>query len=120
MRFEQESAMNIRKFAQIAGLVSRPDSRLKATKKSSQRIQLDFMPEGLEKRQLLATFNYNSGTGLLTVVTNQNSETLSIVSTSNAGNYTITTTGTWSGTSSSAVGNVSKNLSTPRPTSTRF
>ena len=81
--------------------------------------QSDFF-EGLEKRQLLATFNYNSGTGLLTVVTNQNSETLSIVSTSNAGNYTITTTGTWSGTSSSAVGNVSKNLSTPRPTSTRF
>ena len=71
--------------------------------------QSDFF-EGLEKRQLLATFNYNSGTGLLTVVTNQNSETLSIVSTSNAGNYTITTTGTWSGTSSSAVGNVSKNL----------
>jgi hypothetical protein len=43
-------------------------------------------------------------------VTNQNSETLSIVSTSNAGNYTITTTGTWSGTSSAAVGNISQNL----------
>ncbi len=55
--------------------------------------QSDFF-EGLEKRQLLATFNYNSGPGLLTVVTNQNSETLSIISTSDAGNYTITTTGT--------------------------
>ena len=110
MRFEQESAMNIRKFAQIAGLVSRRDSRLKATKKSRQRIQLDFMPEGLEKRQLLATFNYNSGTGLLAVETSQNSETLSIVSASDAGNYTIVTSGIWSGTSTADVGNSGTNL----------
>ena len=110
MRFEQESSMNIRKFAQIAGLVSRRDSRLKATKKTSQRIQLDFMPEGLEKRQLLATFNYNSGTGLLAVETSQNSETLSIVSNSDAGNYTIVTSGIWSGTSTADVGNSGTNL----------
>jgi hypothetical protein len=69
-----------------------------------------FIETSLEKRQLLATFDYNSGTGLLTVVTNQNSETLSIVSTSNAGNYTIATTGTWSGTSSVDVGNSGRNL----------
>lgn len=53
---KHESVMNIKKFAQIAGLVSRLDWRIKATKKSNKRILLDFMPEGLEKRQLLATF----------------------------------------------------------------
>ena len=93
--------------------VLRSTNRRNASVSRTSRANLlhgsDFF-EGLEKRQLLATFNYNSLTGLLTVVTNQNSETLSIFSTSNAGNYTIATTGTWTGNSTADVGNVSKNL----------
>ncbi len=83
--------MNIKKFAQFADIVSRRDTRMKVVPRARKKLHIEFMADELEQRQLLATFNYNSGTGLLTVVTNQNSETLSIVSTSNAGNYTIST-----------------------------
>ena len=57
----------------------------------------DFDVNLLEKRQLLASFSYNSGTGLLTVQTTSSNEQLSIISTSESGNYTITTTGSWTG-----------------------
>ena len=83
------TAMNIRKFAQIAGLVSGRDARFKATQKSGKKLYLDFMTNELEKRQLLATFGYNSGSGLLTIQTDSSNEQLTILSSSESGNYTL-------------------------------
>ena len=87
--------MNLKKFAQVAGLVSRRDSRMKVVQKVRKKLQIDFMGNELEKRQLLATFSYSSN--LLTIQTDSANEQLSIISTSEAGNYTITTSGMWSG-----------------------
>ena len=96
-----------------SGLVIRGKSRLRESLASLERCILmrrtflssrpdrgfifDFDVNLLEKRQLLASYSYNSGTGLLTVQTDATNEQLSIISTSESGNYTITTTGTWLG-----------------------
>jgi len=88
--------MNIKKFAQVAGLVSRRDSRMKVVQKGRKTLQIDFMGNELEKRQLLATFSYSSN--LLTIQTDSANEQLSIISNSEAGNYTITSSsGVWTG-----------------------
>ena len=100
--------MNFKKFAQSAGFLSRRNTRLKATKKARQRIQLDFMADELEKRQLLATYSYSSG--LLTIQTDATNEQLSIISNSQSGNYTITTSGMWSGSAVSGLSNTSTSL----------
>ena len=96
-----------------SGLVIRGRARLRESLASLERCILmrrtflsyrpdrgfnfDFDVNLLEKRQLLASFSYNSGTGLLTVQTTSTNEQLSIISTSESGNYTITTTGSWTG-----------------------
>ena len=83
--------MNIKEIAQSAGLVSRRDSRMKVVQKGRKTLQFDFLGNELEKRQLLATFSYSSN--LLTIQTDSANEQLSIISNSEAGNYTITTSG---------------------------
>ena len=88
--------MNLKKFAQSAGLVSRRDPRMKVIQKGRMTLQIDFLGNELEKRQLLAQFSYSSG--LLTIQTTANNEQLSIISTSESGNYTITSSsGVWTG-----------------------
>ena len=67
----------------------------------------DFDVNLLEKRQLLASYSYNSGTGLLTVQTTSSDEQLSIISTSESGNYTITTTGSWTGSATGITDSLS-------------
>ncbi|MFM7128806.1 MAG: hypothetical protein ACKO0V_05555, partial [bacterium] len=57
----------------------------------------------LEERQLLATFSYNSGTGLLSIVTNNNNEAFTILSTSDNGNYTITSSFNFSGSNTTGL-----------------
>ena len=105
--------MNLKKFAQVAGLVSRRDSRMKVVQKVRKKLQIDFMGNELEKRQLLATFSYSSN--LLTIQTDSANEQLSIISTSEAGNYTITTSGTWSGSPVTGLSNTSTNLYVNQP-----
>ena len=97
--------MNLKKFAQSAGLVSRRDSRMKVVQKGRKTLQIDFLGNELEKRQLLAQFCYSSG--LLTIQTTYTNEQLSIISTSESGNYTMTSTGTWSGIPVSGLSNTS-------------
>ncbi len=76
--------MNIKKFAQVAGLVSRRDPRMKVVQKGRKTLQIDFTGNEIEKRQLLATFSYSSNQ--LTIQTDSVNEQLSIVSNSEAGN----------------------------------
>jgi hypothetical protein len=64
-------------------------------RKSTKNFQIMFLGDELEKRQLLASYSYASG--LITIQTNSINEQLSILSSSNNGNYTITTTGSWTG-----------------------
>ena len=99
--------MNLKKFAQSAGLVSRRDPRMKVIQKGRMTLQIDFLGNELEKRQLLAQFSYSSG--LLTIQTTSTNEQLSIISTSESGNYTMTSTGTWSGIPVSGLSNTSLN-----------
>ena len=66
--------MNLKKFAQSAGFVSRRDSRMKVVQKGRKTLQIDFLGNELEKRQLLAQFSYSSG--LLTIQTTANNEQL--------------------------------------------
>jgi len=49
-----ESVMNNKKFAQIAGLVSSLEWRMKVVQKGRKKLHIDFMGNELEKRQLLA------------------------------------------------------------------
>ena len=72
-----------------------------------------FVEATLEKRQLLASFSYSSG--LLTVQTDSAGEQLSIISSSEAGNYTITTSGTWSGSAVSGLSNTITELYVNQP-----
>ncbi|MFM7590158.1 MAG: hypothetical protein ACKO85_00045, partial [Isosphaeraceae bacterium] len=76
--------------------------RVKAVKankaRRSHRILKDALLDLLEERQLLATFTYNGGTGLLAIETDQNNEAFTILSSSNNGNYTIISSFNFSGT----------------------
>ena len=88
--------MNIKKIAQVAGLVSRRDSRMKVLQKGRKTLQIDFLGNELEKQQLLAIFSYSSN--LLTIQPESANEQLSIISSSESGNDTITTSaGSWTG-----------------------
>ena len=102
--------MNFKNFAHALGFGHSAANRMGAQKASKRRLVFNPLEYELEKRQLLATFNYNSLTGRLLVETDQNSETLSIISTSNSGDYTLTTTGAWSGSSSADVGSSGTSL----------
>ena len=102
--------MNLKNLVQAIGFGQSRANRLKSQKTSTRRLVFNPLDYELEKRQLLATFAYNSLTGRLVVETDQNSETLSIISTSNSGNYTLTTTGAWSGSSSADVGSSGTSL----------
>ena len=102
--------MNLKNLVQAIGFGQSRANRLKSKKTSTRRLVFNPLDYELEKRQLLATFAYNSLTGRLFVETDQNSETLSIISTSNSGNYTLTTTGAWSGSSSADVGSSGTSL----------
>ena len=59
--------------------------------RTKRAFAFSFIETTLEKRQLLATFNYNSGTGTLLITTDSASESISILSGSDSGNYTLTT-----------------------------
>jgi hypothetical protein len=102
--------MNFKKLALAIGLGKSRANRLRLRKTANRRLIFNPLDYELEKRQLLATFNYDSLTGVLAVETDQNSETLSIISTSSAGNYTITTSGAWTGTSTTDVGSSGTSL----------
>ena len=71
---------------------------------------VDFV---LEERQLLATFIYASG--LLTVHTDSPNEQISILSTSESGNYTISTTASWRSPSISGLTVSDSNLYVNQP-----
>ena len=81
--------------------------------RARRAFSFSFIETSLEKRQLLATFSYSSG--LLTVQTDSADEQLSIISLSEAGNYTITTSGAWSGTAVSGLSNTSTDLYVNQP-----
>jgi hypothetical protein len=91
-------AMTMKKISQLASRLSLRNSRVSSTKKSNKNRPLEFFTCELEKRQLLASFSYSSG--VLTVQTTSNNEQLSILSSSDSGNYTLTTSGSWSGSAS--------------------
>ena len=90
--------MTMKKISQLSSRLSLRTSRLSSVKKPNKNRPLEFFADELEQRQLLASFTYSSG--LLTVQTTSNNEQLSIISTSESGNYTITTSGSWSGSAS--------------------
>ncbi|MFM1801886.1 MAG: hypothetical protein RJA81_1238, partial [Planctomycetota bacterium] len=102
--------MNFSKKYNVSGIFFRRNLKNAMVKRADKKKRLEFFIGELEKRQLLATFLYDSGTGLLAVETDSDYEQLSIIATSNSGNYTISTNGTWSGSSTGDVGNVGQDL----------
>ena len=105
--------MNLKNLVQAIGFGQSRANRLKSKKTSTRRLVFNPLDYELEKRQLLATFSYSSG--LLTIQTDSTNEQLSIISTSESGNYTITTSGTWSGSPVSGLSNTSTNLYVNQP-----
>ena len=87
--------MELNKFVNAFSLGQPRADRMKRIRAKSTKLVFSDLGFELEKRQLLATFSYSSG--LLTVQTDSSNEQLSIISTSENGNYTITTSGTWTG-----------------------
>ena len=85
------------KISQLAKRFSlrKAKARSGAIRKSNKNFQIMFLGDELEKRQLLASYSYDKG--LITIKTDTINEQLSILSSSNNGNYTITTTGSWTG-----------------------
>jgi hypothetical protein len=59
--------------------------------RTKRAFAFSFIETSLEKRQLLATFNFNSVTGTLLITTDSAAESISILSGSDSGNYTLTT-----------------------------
>ncbi|MEI7924316.1 MAG: hypothetical protein WCJ40_20600, partial [Planctomycetota bacterium] len=105
--------MKIKKNVLAAALISGRARRSDLSTKRRKTYQIEFFSDELEKRQLLATYSYSSG--LLTVQTNSTNEQLSIISASESGNYTITTSGAWSGTAGSGLSNTSTILYVNQP-----
>lgn len=106
--------MSLKKIVNAIGLgQSRADRMKRISRARSTKLVFSDLGFELEKRQLLATFSYSSG--LLTIQTDSANEQLSIISTSESGNYTITTTGTWSGSAVSGLSNTSTNLYVNQP-----
>ena len=62
--------MRFKKITRALGFGQPRVNRLKTRKLTSRKLIFSGMEIELEKRQLLATFNYNSGTGLLAIVAN--------------------------------------------------
>ena len=104
-RNDHRITMKFKKFAPVAAILSLRDAQRASAKKPNKNRPLEFFADELEKRQLLATFSYSSG--LLTVQTNSTNEQLSIISRSESGRYTMTSTGTWSGIPVSGLSNTS-------------
>ena len=69
----------------------------------SKKFMRDALLDLLEERQLLATFTYNSGTGLLAIESTVNNESFTILSSSNNGNYTITSSVNFSGVNTTGL-----------------
>jgi hypothetical protein len=65
--------------------------------RTKRAFAFSFIETTLEKRQLLATVNYSSANSILTITADTDGEALSIISTSEDGNYTLTTNSTFSG-----------------------
>lgn len=86
---------------------------MKVAQKRRKNFHINFLGNELEKRQLLAQFSYSSG--LLTIQTDSTNEQLSIISTSQSGNYTITTSGTWSGSPISGLSSTTTDLYVNQP-----
>ena len=63
--------MNLKNLVQAIGFGQSRANRLKSKKTSTRRLVFNPLDYELEKRQLLATFVYNSLTGLLLVETDQ-------------------------------------------------
>ena len=82
------------------------NERSGSIKKSRKNYQITFLGDELEKRQLLALYGYNSSTGLLIIQTNTTDEQISIVSSSNNGDYSITTNIGWNNNASIRTLNV--------------
>ena len=86
---------------------------MKVAQKRRKNFYINFLGNELEKRQLLAQFSYSSG--LLTIQTDSTNEQLSIISTSQSGNYTITTSGMWSGSAVSGLSSTITDLFVNQP-----
>lgn len=95
--------MKVKNIVSVVSLYNLSDyavcvARRSARKRAQSRVHLEIINDELEQRLLMAAFSYDSVSGLLTVQTDANNEQLSIVSTSESGNYTITTSsGLWTG-----------------------
>ena len=105
--------MSLKKIVNAIGLGQSRADRMKRIRAKSTKLVFSDLNFELEKRQLLATFSYSSG--LLTIQTDSTNEQLSIISTSENGNYTITTLGTWSGSPVSGLSNTSTDLYVNQP-----
>jgi hypothetical protein len=66
-------------------------------KRRQKKFFRDAVLDLLEERQLLATFSFDSGTGILSVISDASNEQLFFYSNTNNNNYTLTTSGTFSG-----------------------
>ena len=84
-----------------------------AIRKSNKNFQIMFLGDELEKRQLLASYSYDKG--LITIKTDTINEQLSILSSSNNGNYTITTTGSWTGSAVAGLASSGTSLYVNQP-----
>ena len=105
--------MELNKFVNAFSLGQARADRMKRIRAKSTKLVFSDLGFELEKRQLLATFSYSSG--LLTIQTNSANEELSIISTSESGNYTLTTSGSWSGSPVSGLSNTSTSLYVNQP-----
>ena len=75
----------------VSALTIRNPFSEESLERTKRAFAFSFLETSLEKRQLLATFNYNSGTGTLLITTDSAAESISILSGSDSGNYTLTT-----------------------------
>jgi hypothetical protein len=102
----------IRRFSLLSSIFSIRNivRRSKETIKHRQHKFLqDSVLDLLEERQLLATFSYSSN--LLTIQTDNDNEAFTIKADSSSGNYTLTTSGTFSGNDGTGLtGNTTSTL----------
>jgi hypothetical protein len=113
---KREFAMTLKnKISELAKRFSlrKAKERSGSIRKSTKNFQIMFLGDELEKRQLLASYSYASG--LITIQTNSINEQLSILSTSNNGNYTITTTGSWTGSAVAGLASSGTSLYVNQP-----
>jgi len=89
----------------------RGERRAEAARRRKQAMK-DALLDLLEERQLLATFVYSSN--VLTIETDTDNEAFTIKADSSSGNYTLTTSGTFSGSNATGLTGAGSNTLTIR------